>query len=286
MRSFKLLLRRLQMKVLHAVVLVCTSFTAFPADAHDFWIQPDNFLAATDGITSFTLQVGHGPDRQRSPIPFRRIIRFAELTPGGQRVDLRGILSLGEKNHDGSYRLQGFGTHLLFLETDNRTQSHLPASRFNEYLRAEGLVPALKYRADRQLMNEDGSERYSRLAKALIQVGPSGTGGQDQATKALGLLLEIILDRSPYMEPRSAVLPVHVVYEGRPLAGGLVKLTNLENDAAPIETHLTDATGRANFMMPNGGNWLLNVIWTKPVRTSDGIDFETIFSSLSFGVSR
>jgi uncharacterized GH25 family protein len=270
------------MKVLHAVVLVFASFTALPAGAHDFWIQPDNFLAASGGLASFTLQVGHGPDRQRSAIPLRRIRRFAALTPRGQMVDLLETLSLGEENQDGSYRLQSQGAHLLFLETDNRAQSHLPALRFNEYLRAEGLVPALKHRADRQLMNEDGSERYSRMAKALIQVG---SGGQDQATKALGLRLEIILDRSPDTEPRSAVLPIHVVYEDRPLAGGLVKLTDLDHDAAPLETQLTDAAGRANFTMPNGGKWLLNVVWTKPVRTSDGIDFETIFSSLSFGVS-
>lgn len=208
------------------------------------------------------------------------------MTPRGQIVDLLETLSLGEENQDGSYRLQSPGTHLLFLETDNRAQSHLPALRFNAYLRAEGLAPALKHRADSQLMNADGSERYSRLAKALIPVGPSGTGGEDLATKALGLPLEIILDRSPYMTPRSAVLPVHVVYEGRPLAGGLVKLTDLAYDAAPTETQVTEAAGRANFVMPNGGNWVLNVIWTKPMRESDGINFETIFSSLSFGVPK
>ncbi len=36
--------------------------------------------------------------------------------------------------------------------------------------------------------------------------------------------------------------------------------------------------------MPGGGAWLLNVVWTKPVQQADGIDFETVFSSLSFGV--
>jgi uncharacterized GH25 family protein len=271
------------MKILHALLLACAGF-ALPVEAHDFWIQPDSFLVATDGTVSFSLQAGHGPERQRSSLPFRRLARFAELTPGGRIADLRGILSRAEKNRDGSYGLPDPGVHLLFLETDNRAQSHLPAGLFNEYLRTEGLVPALAHRAGRQSMNEDGFERYSRVSKALIQVGPAGSGDQDPATAALGLALEIILDRSPYLEPRAALLPIHVMYEGRPLAGAVVKLTNLEHDAAPVETQLTDAGGRANFTMPNEGAWLLNVVWTKLANKADGIDFDTTFSSLSFGV--
>jgi uncharacterized GH25 family protein len=275
------------MKVLPVAVLVGACFTALSADAHDFWIQPDNFLAVADGMISLTLQTGHGPGRQRSTLPLRRITRFAGLTPGGQVVDLRGTFRLGEKDHGASYRLQEPGTHLLFLESDNRAQSHLPAFQFNAYLREEGLEPALAYRADRQLTNREGSERYSRVAKALIQAGPAAEArGQDPATRELRLPLEIVLDCSPYLEPRSAVMPLHVLYEGRPLAGGLVKLTDLDHDDAPIETHLTDAAGRANFKMPGAGSWLLNIVWTKPVRALDGIDFETIFSSLSFGVPK
>jgi|HubBroStandDraft_6_1064221.scaffolds.fasta_scaffold63991_2 hypothetical protein len=70
---------------------------------------------------------------------------------------------------------------------------------------------------------------------------------------------------------------------GRPLAGALVKLTNLENDASPFEMHLTDHDGRANLTMPKSGTWLLNVIWTKSLPRSEATDFETVFSSLSFG---
>ena len=63
------------------------------------------------------------------------------------------------------------------------------------------------------------------------------------------------------------------------LAGALVKLTDLKNDASPFEVHLTDRDGRASFTMPSSGTWLLNVIWTKALPRSE----ETVFSSLSFG---
>jgi len=35
--------------------------------------------------------------------------------------------------------------------------------------------------------------------------------------------------------------------------------------------------------MPNAGSWLLNVIWTNVLPRTEETDFETMFSSLSFG---
>ena len=74
-----------------------------------------------------------------------------------------------------------------------------------------------------------------------------------------------------------------MLYKNRPLAGALVKLTNLQDDAMPFEMHLTDLEGRASFIMPASGAWLLNVIWTEALPPTDEVDFETVFSSLSFG---
>jgi uncharacterized GH25 family protein len=116
-----------------------------------------------------------------------------------------------------------------------------------------------------------------------VQVGAPGAGSQGQVSKPVGLPLEIVPEANPYGVPQSAILPVRVIYAGRPLAGALVKLTNLKDDASPFEVHLTGRDGRASFTMPNSGTWLLNVIWTKALPRSEETDFETVFSSLSFG---
>jgi uncharacterized GH25 family protein len=253
------------------------------AAAHDFWLQPNEYWLRPLAVTSLTLQVGHGPFRQRSPIPVSRITRFEAIALDGTAIDLRGNLHLGGNTEDGDFRFLNAGAYVLVLETDDRAQSHLPAIRFNDYLKVEGLTPALEQRARTHRMDADGSENYSRQAKSIVQVGPPGAGSQTQVTKPLGLRLEIVPEQSPYTEPPPANLPVRVIYEGRPLAGALVKLTNLEHDGAPLEMHLTDHAGRATFTMPKDGTWLLNVIWTKPLPSSRDTDFETIFSSLSFG---
>jgi uncharacterized GH25 family protein len=263
------------------VILACSR--ASVVAAHDFWLQPSQYWIGPDALASLTLQVGHGPFRQRSPIPGRRITRFQAISPKGATIDLHEHLQLGQPTEDGDFRLRSPGAYFLVLQTDDSAQTHLPSIRFNDYLRVEGLTPALQERARLHRMDADGSERYSRCAKSLVQVGPPGPGSQDQVSKPIGLPLEIVPEENPYRVPQSALLPVRVIYAGRPLAGALVKLTNLENDASPFEMHLTDHDGRANFTMPKSGTWLLNVIWTKSLPRSEETDFETVFSSLSFG---
>ena len=255
------------------------------ASAHDFWVQPREYWVPLGVTTPFTLQVGHGPYRQRSPIPSKRITRLSAIGPQGAVLDLRDRLHPGDSLDDGSLEFPEPGTYVVVLEADNRAQSHLPAVRFNDYLQVEGLTPALEQRERLHRMDTDGSEIYSRHAKALLQVGAGGGDVVSPAsvTLPLGLPLEIVPDVNPYAEPRPSSLPVHVLYEGRPLAGALVKMTQLEHDAEPFETHRTDSAGRATFTMPAQGAWLLNVIWTRPLAKSAATDFETVFSSLSFG---
>ncbi|HEY6925564.1 MAG TPA: DUF4198 domain-containing protein [Steroidobacteraceae bacterium] len=254
--------------------------------AHDFWVQPTDFWVQPDALTAMTLQVGHGPYRQRSPIPAARITRFEALGPKGA-LDLRIRLHPGSGPADGNFQLNERGTHVLVLETDDKAQSHLPAIRFNDYLRAEGLTPALEQRIRTKRMDAEGSECYSRRAKVLVQVGDPSSNDiarlQQAVTRPVGLPLEIVPEQNPYSEPRPPALSVRVLYQRRPLAGALVKLTQLEHDSAPLETQLTDPAGRAVFHMPAEGTWLLNVIWTRPLPRSSETDFETIFSSLSFG---
>jgi len=262
-------------------LLVC-SWASF-IEAHDFWLQPSEYCVEPDTLDSMTLQVGHGPFRQRSPIPLRRITRFQAIAPDGMAVDLHQRLRLGQGAEDGDFRLNDPGTYVLVLQTDDGAQTHLPAIRFNAYLKVEGLTPALEQRARLQRMDADGSERYSRCAKSIVQVGQPRAGLQGQVDKPVGLPLEIVPEANPYGTKRPATFPVRVLYAGHALAGALVKLTNLANDASPFEVRLTDRDGRASFTMPNAGAWLLNVIWTKPLPRSEETDFETVFSSLSFG---
>jgi len=236
------------------------------ARAHDFWVNPDSFVVSVGASTALSMQVGHGDARRTSPIPSRRIERFAAWTPAGEVIDLR---------NDGRLAPSEPGLHLLVLETDADALSHLPPDRFAAYAAEEGLWPAAA-------RGRDVIERYRRVAKALVQAGAPGEGGQDLATKRLGLPLEIVLATPP---SDGDTLTAQVIFQGRPLARALVKLTDLDHDAQPVAAQVTDGGGRVHLPRPPPGHWLLNVVWTTPLDGDAGIDFDTIFSSLSFGIA-
>ncbi|GFE82190.1 hypothetical protein GCM10011487_41900 [Steroidobacter agaridevorans] len=255
---------------------------ASSAHAHDFWIQPQAYWSQANASIPITLQVGHGAERQRSQIRSGRIARVVAFAPDGAARDMHADLHLRGASDDGHLHFETSGTYVVVLETDNRGRSALPAQRFNKYAQQEGLTPALDYRQRMGKMATDAAESYRRVTKAIVQVGTAATQSGSHITSPLGLPLEIVPERNPYAASGSD-LPVRVYFEGQPLAGALVKLTRLEHDDVPVEERRTDSSGRARFSLTRNGNWLLNVVWTEPVTAPSEVDFDTIFSSLTFG---
>ena len=254
--------------------------TAYPAAAHDFWLQPLRFQVAQRSDLPMTFQVGHGQFRQRWGLGLDRILLLRDIGPASSH-DLRSAFR-ASGSADVVARFDDVGLHAVVMQS-GFAQSELPAIRFNDYAKAEGLTAILAYRDRANATRQPGRERYSRRAKALIQVGPQGPGNARLATRPIGLKLEIVPDRNPYALGDNRMLPIHVLYNDKRLAGATVKLTSLEFDAKPVEVAITDARGQATFRVPPVGDWLLNVIWSEPIKGNPTIDFDTTFSSLTFG---
>lgn len=265
-----------------AALLAGVAALAAPALAHDFWIQPKAFRVAPGGAVPLSLQVGHGTERERSAMPQQRIVRLEAVAPGGSRIDLRQSLHMGKAQGDASVRFAKPGLYVLAMTTDDTAISRLPAAKFNEYLAEEGLTPAAAFRKKLGRTRAEGVERYGRRTKTLVQVGAPDGKPQPHVTKPVGLTLELVPETNPYAVPRPARLPVRVYYQGKPLAGALVKRINLDQGASPVESVRTDAAGRVVFKTPAQGRWLLAVAWTRPL-IGGREDFETVFSSLTFG---
>ncbi|MEO7786637.1 MAG: DUF4198 domain-containing protein [Sphingomicrobium sp.] len=250
------------------------------AVAHDFWLQPQSWQVAPGKPLPFVVEVGHGSFRQQWGADGGHLLALNDLARGGA-VDVRPLFKAGGEVPHLTRTFRREGLHIISLVSTNAV-SNLPAIRFNDYLKAEGLTPAIDARTRSGTTNANGRELYSRRAKALVQVGRPSAQDDALATRPIGLTLEIVPLRNPYSLAADHILPVQILFEGRPLAGALVKLTSLEFDAKPLEMIRSDGNGQAKFKIPAVGSWLVNVIWTKPVTTS-AADYLTTFSSLTFG---
>lgn len=263
------------------MALFVAASLATPAAAHDFWIQPERYQVAVGQQLSATFQVGHAQYRQRWGNDLTRIPLIVDFTPSRHQVDQRSAVRAGG-DEDFVTTLSEPGVHVIAMQTVSAL-SNLPAIRFNDYAKAEGLASVIATRTRLSQNNLPGRERYSRRAKTLIQVGPQTAANSRMATRALGMKLEIVPLTNPYSLGASRQLPLVVLYKGRPLANSTVMLTNLAFDARPIETEVTDARGRATFNVPTVGDWQLNVLWSEPLSGDAQADFDTTFASLTFG---
>ena len=276
--------RNLGRTALGAVVGLAAAAFCGGAAAHDFWVQPFKFWIAPNTSVMTTLQVGHGEFRQRWTADAGRVLRFNSVGPGGAITDHLRELRVGSMNQDHMIAFGGPGTHVLALQT-SYAESTLPGIRFTDYLKQEGLTPALLLRKQTRTEDQPGREIYSRRAKALVQVGPATDAPQPWVTQPVGLSLEIVPDVNPYAPAAGQELPVRVLLDGRPLPGATVMLNNLQFDGRPLQTVLTDVAGRAVFRFPRTGAWQLNVLWTRALKGNPKADFDTTFSSLTLGFS-
>lgn len=258
---------------------------AASASAHDLWLQPSSFSAAPEAYVPVSILIGHGGDRENWGVRSDRILLLRSVGPDGRATNLMPLIQPNSAQPSLNVRFARQGTHLVAMQSSH-SQSDLPGARFNEYLVEEGLTPAILHRQRNGATARPGREIYSRRAKSLIQIGPLDETAGSQATTRLGLSLEIVPERDPYRLAPGQDLPVRVFFKGRPLSGALVKLTNLDADERPVAMKRTDGAGRARFDVPRTGNWLLNVVWTEPIAGNARADYDTTFSSLTFGYPR
>lgn len=263
-----------------AVAFVTVLATGGAAVAHDFWLQPRSWQAMPGVPVAISFEVGHGDARERWAAGADKLAGLSDVSRSGV-TDLRSLFREGGKQPHLIRSFREPGLHIVTMRSAD-SLSDLPAIRFNDYLALEGLAPAIAARARSGRTKANGREFYSRRAKALIQVGPPLPTDTAQATRPVGMTLEVVPLRNPYALGPDHKLPVQILFEGRPLAGALVKLTLLESDARPLQAARSDARGRVTFTIPQSGSWLVNVIWTKAIASRDA-DFQTTFSSLTFG---
>lgn len=264
--------------VLAALAALC----AAPAGAHDSWLDPQFFHVSAGTPVPLGFVVGHGSERAPASLVPRPswAVSMISLGPDGAKQER---LELGSSTAGpGTVTLDSRGVHVIALASSH-FRNELPADEFTAYLKDEGLTLALRSREETGRTDARGREVYNRIAKTLIEVGPPSASAGAAATTPLGLSLEIVPGQNPYAADRRDRLPVRIFYHGRPLSGALVTLNDLESGAWPTSSMRTDRRGRVAFKVPRSGRWMLNVVWSRPLADYPHGDFETTFSSLTFG---
>ena len=266
--SLSLMLRRSSWLVVAGLVLSVASLAA-----HDMWIEPTAFIPVAGKIVGVRLRVGQdflGDPLPRDPALIEQFVSIDSTgrkpvygrdgaDPAGLlRVTEPGLLIIGYQSHPSPVVLQ--------------------STKFNQYLKEEGLDAIAELRASRKQTGSDAREIFSRCAKSLLL---SGTPAKAEADRALGFTLELVAEKNPYALHAGEDLPVSLTYEGRPLPGALVVAMNRANPMAKL-TARTDKNGRVTFKLPQDGTWLIKAVHMIPAPAGANADWASFWASLTF----
>jgi uncharacterized GH25 family protein len=269
-------------------LLAAIAGAADVARAHQFWLNVSDLTPRFGEKVDVGALSGTGFRGEARPWTSERCVEFSWHTY--RRFALSPFASEGETRWAGQAFMDTSGGWVQY--ESNFAVSDLPADEFDAYLTEEGLDGPLAARA-KQEPRPRGLERYRRCCKAWVD-GPDAR----RATRALGQPLELVPRSRPGGSPE---LRVRVLWQGRPLAGVLVKTWRqplapnggtravLERDSVAIAQEArTDANGEVRLDVRESGEWLVSAVHmvaaseTKPAPGTPHADWESAWASLVF----
>jgi uncharacterized GH25 family protein len=255
------------------VVLAVLVLTSASLSAHDFWIEPSGFMADRGRVVGVKLRVGddfHGEPVARNDA---LIGDFVVVDAAGRRQ------VVGRDGSDPAGLLRVTSPGLMVIGYRSRPSPvTLPADKFTQYLKEEGLDSIIAARARTQASQRDGREVFSRAAKSLVRSGTMAAGTGD---RALGFPIELVAERNPYQLRVGDSLPVRLTYKDAPLADTLVVAFSQRHPYLRQRVR-SDRHGRATFTIEEPGPWMVKAVHMVPARAGANADWESFWASLTF----
>src|SRR5262245_41288203 len=237
------------------------------------WIEPTAFLPDPGKIVGLRLRVGQ--DFLGDPLAYNAqlIDQFISVDATGRKP----VVGRAGADPAGLMRVAAPGLVIVGYKS-NPVPVVLPAAKFSDYLKEEGLETIAELRRRNSQTDADAREVFSRCAKSLVF---SGTPMDSENDRALGLTLELVALANPYTLHAGQDLPVSLTYEGRPLPGALVVAINRQNPSAKLMVR-SDKSGRVTFKLPTTGPWLIKAVHMVPATAGSNADWASFWASLTF----
>ncbi len=230
-----------------------------PVNAHEFWIEPREYVLTADQKLLASMKVGEtfeGSESaySKSRVVWRRLANSAGLheVPGNN----------GDKP---AFNISALlpGLNILALQTFPSSLRYTDWENFESFVNKEGLewVPDAHRRRD--LPDTGFVEIYSRFSKALVQVGDNP--GQD---REIGLDFEWVALTNPYAADPPEAVNLQLSLRGIPKENVLVSVFNKLADQSKSQSRTvmrTDKNGMVTIPRQSGGSFLVSAIHMEPI---------------------
>lgn len=248
--------------------------------AHEFWIEPENFMVKPGAPVTAYLR--NGEEFKGISLAYfeSRFTRF-EIVQGDETRAVTGRLGNSPALRT---TVSAEGLMIVLHETTPSVITYREWEKFMTFARHKDFPRAEADHAERGLPKDVFRESYTRHAKALVSVG-HGRGSD----RAFGLETEFVAVTNPYDADFDGVMRVDLVYQGAPRPDAQVEVFSRGPDGSvSIALHSTDARGQAAIPVEPGHDYLFDAVVLRPASdiedTSSDPVWETLWAALTFSV--
>jgi uncharacterized GH25 family protein len=229
--------------------LILSSFM-LPAEAHDFWIEPDNFMPETGDTVTVSLREGEKFKGNTLPYIEEWFADFSRTDGDGRNP----VMSL--TGDDPAARLEDIEGQTLLGYRSTRNFVELEAAKFNKYLEDEGIEFLREQRIARGEDDAPAPEFFVRCAKTLLQGANDGAAVYDTV---LGYTLELVPLSDPYKTNVGDKLTFRLLFRGKP-AENLQLQAFTKEIPDKVEKIRTDKDGIATVNLDRAGKWMIKAV--------------------------
>lgn len=245
--------------------------------AHEFWLNPGRFIYKRTEKINIRFLAGENFEGENWTGNNERI-KSLQIYYGNVSDDLSPVVT--EATGDSiEYFMTDEGTHLIAFNSNNAFMEMEP-SKFEEYLKEDGLTNALEYRKQHNETGCPGREFYQRCAKTIIQVG-------DVKDKTFSFATELVIDIIPYSNPyqltNNQLFRAKVFYKRSPLANALIKVWHRTNNKTQKKELRTDTKGEIVFRVSTKGKWMISIVKMERLIDNPIGDWQSYWGSLTWG---
>ncbi|TGD60837.1 DUF4198 domain-containing protein [Tabrizicola sp. WMC-M-20] len=254
-----------------------TAFSTAMAKAHEFWLSPEDYTVARDGVMQVRLRVGsemkgHVLSYLPQDIDRFEVIQSDGVRPVEGRMGDNPALVMDARQD---------GLAVVVHETNDAVTTYDDFAEFQRFVAHKDFRTAVTDHTARGLRKTGFRETYRRHAKSLVAVG-SGAG----ADRAVGMVIEIVALANPYTDDLTAGMPLLVLLDGVARPDAQLELFQTSPDGTvTITLHRTDADGLVTVPVLKGMEYLADSVNLRALPNDDvdvGPVWHSDWASLTF----
>lgn len=258
-----------------SVLVLC-----FPANAHEFWIEPTSYQVDEGDTVIADLKNGEEFEGVSLAWFDRNFTRF-DMIVGNETRPVTARLGDTPAMNTVAW---SDGLMIIVHETTPASLTYSDWAKFMRFAAHKDFPNAENDHTANGWSKESFRESYTRHVKALVAVGAGS--GQDRLQ---GLETEIIALTNPYDTEFDGQMRVKVTYQGTPRANAQVEVfEKTSQGSVNITLYRTNEDGLATVPVTPGNSYLFDAVVLRPnaqAGTSDNAPvWETLWAALTFAV--